>query len=176
MSSIAIERTESSVSWWLILLQGIASLIVGILLLTAPGATIAVMVQLLGAYWLVWGIVEIVALFVDRRNWILKLLSGILSVIAGLVVLQHPLWSAVLVPLTLVWVLGILALGSGLFTVIVALLDRSWAVAILGVLNILLGAILIANPILGVATLGLVLAGLAIIGGTGSITAAFRAR
>ncbi len=176
MASGAIERTASSVPWWLILVQGIASLILGILLLTAPGTTIVVLIQFLGAYWLVWGIVEIVSLFVNSHNWIWKLLSGLLSVIAGLIVLQHPLWSAVLVPLTLVWVLGILALGSGVFVLIASLLDRSWGVAILGVLNIVLGAILIANPILGAATLALMLAVFAIIGGVSAIGAAFYAR
>jgi uncharacterized membrane protein HdeD (DUF308 family) len=134
------------------------------------------LVQFLGAYWLVWGVVELVSLFVNRHDWIWKLLSGLLSVIAGLVVLQHPLWSAVLVPLTLVWILGFLALGSGVFALVAAIRGRSWGVAILGVLNVVLGLFLIGNPILGAATLWLVCAGVAIIGDIGGIVAAFRER
>ncbi len=176
MASVAIERTESSVPWWLILLQGIASLILGILLLTSPALTVVVLVQFLGAYWLVTGVFEIVAIFVNPRNWFWKLIGGVLAVIAGLVVLQHPLWSAILVPLTLVWVLGILALGSGLVMLIVGIRDRSWGVIIVGVLNILLGIFLLGNPILGIITLKWLVAGVAIIGGISAIGASFYAR
>jgi uncharacterized membrane protein HdeD (DUF308 family) len=41
--------------WWLFLLQGNAAIILGLMRLTAPGATLVVMVTSLGFYWLIEG-------------------------------------------------------------------------------------------------------------------------
>jgi uncharacterized membrane protein HdeD (DUF308 family) len=177
MATTTIEEIEGpSIPWWLILLQGIASLIVGILLLASPGATIFVLVQLLGVYWLVSGVFQIVAIFIDRRGWGWKLLWGIFGIIAGLVVLQHPLWSALLVPLTLVWILGFLAIGGGIVGIILGIKDRSWGIGILSVLNVLLGVFLLGNEVLGATLLVWVLAGAGIIGGIGAIAMSFHER
>ena len=45
--------------WWLGLIVSIALIIVGLLLLSAPAATTVVIVQVLGLWWLVGGIVEL---------------------------------------------------------------------------------------------------------------------
>src|SRR6266702_3648835 len=87
--------------WWLVMIAGITVFIVGLLLLISPGMILLVLVQLLGAYWLVTGILSLVSLCIDRTLWGLKLVSGILGVLAGLVVLRDPLWSAILVPTVL---------------------------------------------------------------------------
>jgi uncharacterized membrane protein HdeD (DUF308 family) len=81
---------SASVPWWLLLIQGIAAVILGVLLLAAPAATLVLMIQLLGAYWLVGGVFSLVSMFVDRTNWGWKLLGGIVAILAGLAVLQHP--------------------------------------------------------------------------------------
>src|SRR5690242_6668938 len=86
--------------WWVVLLEGIAGVIIGICLLISPGMTTLVLVQFLGFYWLFCGILSLVSLFVDRTAWGWKLVGGILGIIAGLIVIRHPLWSAVLIPTT----------------------------------------------------------------------------
>jgi uncharacterized membrane protein HdeD (DUF308 family) len=81
--------------WWIFLLQGIAGIILGLMLITAPGATLLVIVTFLGFYWLITGILALVRIFVDRSipwNW--SLLSGIVGILAGLLVLRHPVPSA----------------------------------------------------------------------------------
>lgn len=45
-------KGKMSSTWWLVLLQGIAVLILGILLLAAPEMTITVLIQFLGAFFL----------------------------------------------------------------------------------------------------------------------------
>jgi hypothetical protein len=64
------------VPWWLVLLQGVAAVLIGLLLVTQPGATLFTLVIFLGVYWLVGGIFDLVGIFLDRTNWGLKLLSG----------------------------------------------------------------------------------------------------
>jgi uncharacterized membrane protein HdeD (DUF308 family) len=64
-TTTAISPHHSSI-WWFFLLEGIAGIILGILLLTDPGATILVLVTFLGFYWLVMGILALVRMFIDR--------------------------------------------------------------------------------------------------------------
>jgi uncharacterized membrane protein HdeD (DUF308 family) len=176
MSAIALGRGSLAVPWWLILLQGIASLVIGLLLLAAPGESLIVLVQFLGAYWLVSGIFGLVAMFQDSRQWGWKLVFGILGILAGLVVFRHPLWSTVLVAEMTVLLVAILALITGFMELIGGWRGRNWGLAILGVLGILVGIILFLNPMLGAATLPFVLGVLGIVGGIGAIIVAIRTR
>jgi uncharacterized membrane protein HdeD (DUF308 family) len=102
-----------SARWWVFLLKGIAAILFGILLLTAPAATIVAITVFLGFYWLFTGVLELVRMFVDRSvPWIGSLLIGILGIVAGILVLNHPLFAAVLLPATLVLYLGVLGAAS----------------------------------------------------------------
>src|SRR3954463_16628122 len=89
---------DTTYPWWLILLEGIFAAIFGFLLLIAPGSTLVFLVQVLGFYLLIGGILRIVSIFLDSSIWGLKLVLGIIGIIGGIVVLNHPLWSALLVP------------------------------------------------------------------------------
>jgi uncharacterized membrane protein HdeD (DUF308 family) len=166
----------ASIPWWVILLQGIAAVIVGLLLLTEPGATIVSIVQVVGIYWLVGGILSIVSIFVDSQLWGWKLLSGLVGVLAGLFIVQHPIWSAVFVPTTLVIVIAVQGLVTGGVHLFLAFKHRSLGLGALGGLNILLGLILLGSPMSGVLALASVYGVLSIIGGGISIYTAFRAR
>ena len=162
--------------WWVLLLQGAAAVLFGLLLLAAPGATLVLTVELLGVYWLVGGIVTLVSIFVDHTHWGWKLVGGILAVLAGLAVLQHPLWSAILIPSTLVYFLGFVGLVTGIIAIADAFRGGGWASGIYGVLNILLGLILIGNPVLGALSAPWVYGILAVVGGLGTIFSAFTSR
>jgi uncharacterized membrane protein HdeD (DUF308 family) len=171
------EGTEGTpIPWWLVLLQGIAAVIVGIFLLTAPGITLLFLIQVLGFFWLISGILGIVSIFIDSSLWGWKLFSGILGIIAGIVVLQHPIWSTLLVPAVLVIFLGIQAIISGGASLILAFQGGGWGMGILGVLNIILGLVLLINPWIGVAVLPFILGALGLVGGIAGIVGAFAIR
>ncbi len=64
-------------------------MIIGIMLLTKYRQTTAiVLVQILGLYWLMRGIFDIVSIFVDHTAWGWKLFMGIIGIIAGIVILR----------------------------------------------------------------------------------------
>ena len=108
MAAVTRESTETlPVPWWLVLIQGIAGVIIGLLLLINPLKTTVFLVQFLGIYWFVSGIFGIVSIFLDKSMWGWKLFAGLLGIFAGVLILQHPLWSTLLVPATLVIILGI---------------------------------------------------------------------
>ncbi len=176
MANAISAEEERTTPWWLVLINGIAALILGILLITNTGATIFILVQFLGIYWLISGIFSIIAIFVDSSSWGWKLFSGILGIIAGILVLNHSLWSALLVPTVLVIIIGIQGIIVGILGLVQAFKGAGWGAGILGALSIIFGIILLANPILGAAALPWVLGIFGIVGGIAAIIAAFRLR
>lgn len=174
MTAEAMERGRADFPWWLVLIEGIALVILGILLVIKPGMASLIFVQFLGIYWLIAGIFRIISIFLDRSMWGWKLFAGILGILAGIFVLQYPVWSPVVILSTMVIILGIQGIiygGIGLFQ---AFKGAGWGAGILGAVSIAFGIYLLAN--IGAATLALpwVMGILAIVGGVAAIVMAFR--
>jgi uncharacterized membrane protein HdeD (DUF308 family) len=146
--------------WWLLLLGGILNVIVGILLLTNPAKTVLALVWVLGLYWLIQGIFILIGMFVDHSAWGWKLFMGILSILAGIVVLRHPIASTLAIPSILILLLGIQGLIVGVVSLIMAFKGGGWGAGILGAISIVFGIILILNY----ANLGTVLAFIWVVG------------
>ncbi len=165
----AIATADTDLPWWLYIVQGIALLLLGALALSAPGATLVVLVQLTGIYWLVSGIVTLLGLTSDRTSWGWKLFAGIVGILAGIAIVAHPLWASVLVPTTLVLVIGIFGIVNGAMMIFASFGQRRWTGVILGIFGVFLGLILVANPVIGAATLPFVIGAFALVGGVMSI-------
>ena len=176
MTAFAQRTDETGFPWWLVLLEGIAAAIIGLFLLTAPGATLLVLIQVMGIFWLVGGIFRIVSIFIDSSSWGWKLIGGILGILAGILVLQHPLWSTALVPAVYVIILGIQGIVAGGVSLVMAFQGEGWGVGILGVLSIIFSLILLFNVWIGVAALPFVLGAFGIVGGVFAVVMAFRIR
>ena len=161
-------------SRWPVLLLGILAVIFGVLFFIYPIPTLTLLVTFLGFYWLFNGIVALIDLFRDKtgRGW--KLLVGILGILAGVLVLVYPLYSAVLIPSVLAIIIGVEGLIIGAVYTVQGFSGAGWGTGILGILSIIFGLILIANPLVAAVGLVLLLAGLAIIGGIAAIIFAFR--
>ena len=141
-----LQPAPSSV-WWLYLLQGIAGILLGLMLITAPGQTLVAMVTFLGFYWLITGILSLVQIFVDRSvPWLWSLLSGILGIVAGIIVLRHPLLAALTVPTLIVIVLGIAALIMAGVNFVAGFQGGGLASFLLGIVNVLIGLLLLSSP------------------------------
>ena len=175
MSSYAGGRGEA-LPWGLVLVEGIVVALFGLILLVAPGASLVLLVWLLGIYLLVAGISRLVGIFLDSSSWGWKLVAGILCLIAGFAVLGNPLWSTTVASTWLVILVGFLAMLQGVAGLIVAFQGGSWGMGALSVLGILFGLFLAINPLIGVATLTLVLAIFMLIGGVGAVFQALRMR
>jgi len=175
VSSYAGGRGQA-LPWGLVLVEGIVVALFGLILLVAPGASLVFLMWLLGIYLLIAGIFRIVGVFLDSSSWGWKLAAGILCLIAGLAILSNPLWSTTLASTWLVILVGFLAMLQGGAGLIVAFQGGGWGMGALSVLGILFGLFLVINPLIGVATLTLVLAIFMLIGGVGAIVQGFRMR
>ena len=164
--------------WWLHLMGGILNIVIGLLLLTAPIKTVILLVLALGIYFLVSGIFTLVGMFVDHSAWGWKLFIGIISILAGMMVLRHPLISAIEVPMIIILILGIQGLITGIMFLALSFKGGGWGAGILGALSVIFGIILILNfARLGtVAALVWVTAIFALVGGIVQIYQAFKQR
>jgi len=162
--------------WWVILVDGIFSLIIGFLLLTDPLATTLVIVQFIGIFWLVTGVMSIIGIFMDRSMWGWKLVSGVVGILAGFAVMQHPLWSTFMLPAILVTFMGISGLVIGVVGLIGAFRGGGWAAGILAVVNLFFGLLLLGSPFIAAMALPWVYGVLAVAGGIFAIITAFRQR
>ena len=169
-------REETTFPWWLVLLEGIFAVFFGILLLVAPGATLVFLVQVLGFYLFIEGILRLVSIFLDSSLWGLKLGIGILGILAGIVVLNHPLLSALAIPTYIVYVIGFLAIFQGAGGLIQAFRGGGWGAGVLGILTIIFGIIVVSNPLIGVVALPFILGGFMLAGGIAAIATSFRLR
>src|SRR5688500_9067427 len=91
--------------WWLVLVAGVLSIVVGVAAMVWPGPTLLVVGLLFGVYLAVWGAMTITAAVTHDHSTVLRIvgvLLGVLGVIVGLVLMVRPGQSV----LTVAWVLG----------------------------------------------------------------------
>jgi uncharacterized membrane protein HdeD (DUF308 family) len=176
MTSTSLPSSQPGI-WWLFLLQGIAGILLGLMLISAPGTTLVALVTFLGFYWLITGVLSLVQIFVDRSvPWIWSLLSGVLGIAAGIIVLRHPLLAALTVPTFIVIVLGVEALIMGGVNLVAGIKGGGMASFILGVVNILIGLLLLSSPIAAALAIPLVFGVILLVQGISHVILAFRVR
>ena len=164
--------------WWLVLLEGIAVFLLGILLVTTPGITVVTLVVFLGIYWLVSGLFSIVRILLkdSAMHWGWLLTRGVLGVLAGILVLGYPLFSTILSSTVQVIILGGAAILMGVISLIQASQGDGLGAVILGAINGIFGVILLASPLVPTDVLPLLLGILGLIGGVVLILLSFRIR
>ncbi len=142
---------------WALIVFGILSIVAGVLAFAWPGATVLVLVMLLGIDLLIYGVMAMVAAFSAGQGRVLAVIFGVLSLIAGTALFLRPLRNigAVVIVLSVFWVAG------GLVQTIGSIVDRppnwGWELAA-GLLSIAAGILAIAWP-------GITLLAVAIIAG-----------
>ncbi len=135
--------------WWMTLIMGIASVVFGGLLLFGSLGTkvntYQLLIALLGIWWVIDGIVDIVHIFHDRTRWGWNLFIGIISIIAGTWILFYPVYAGVALPRIFVLILGIYGVMEGIVLLFVAFRGGGWGAGILGAIALVLGLVLMAN-------------------------------
>lgn len=105
--------------WWVILLEGLAGIVVGIMTLVWPSITALTLLYLIAAWAVITGVMEIVAAIQLRRviegEWMM-VLSGIASIIFGIILFIFPGEGA----LGLTWLIGIYAIIFGVMLIVLA--------------------------------------------------------
>jgi uncharacterized membrane protein HdeD (DUF308 family) len=172
-------RPQDSWLWWLPLVFGISAILLGGLLLVRPSITAIILVVVMGVFWLIEGVIDVILALVQRApQWGWRLAGGIISALAGLFILAYPIEGTLVAVIVLFWVLVIGAIISGILNIIGGLqaATRSWWTVLLGVLKIVLAVLLLENPLVGTLALVPALGILAIVDGIVAIIWAFQFR
>jgi uncharacterized membrane protein HdeD (DUF308 family) len=168
---------QQSNLWGLFLLQGLAGILLGAMLLAEPGATLIALTTFLGFYWLITGVLALVRIFTDRAvPWIWSLLVGVVGIAAGVLVLRHPLLAALTAPTVLVIILGAQGLVMGVFDIMGGLKGGGIGLFILGAINVLVGLLLLGSPVAAALAVPLVFGVLLLVQGVALVIWAFRLR
>jgi uncharacterized membrane protein HdeD (DUF308 family) len=158
MSEVSINSDqlhEATWGWWLALLIGVLSIIAGVIVVAKPSDSLSTLAVIFGIFILVDGILELVAsLSSQTQNRGLLAVIGVISVIAGVLLIRHPLGGVRAVAL----VVGIWLIAAGLVRFVAAFETpehRLWRIGVSLVLGIF-GLVIVANPHIGYATLAVV--------------------
>jgi uncharacterized membrane protein HdeD (DUF308 family) len=180
MERRTVMASELARNWWLVALRGVIGILFGIGAFVWPGATLAALVIVFGAYVFVDGIFAVVAGIGMRRQlslWWLVVLEGVAGIILGLLTFRSPDTTA-LVLLTLIAAWSIV---SGIFEIATALrlrklIPNEWLTILSGVVSIIFGILLIAQPSAGAISIVWLLGGYALLFGMLTLMFAFRLR
>ena len=140
--------------YWLLLLAGLLGVAAGIIVLAEPGISLATLAVVTGVFLLVSALFEIPAAIVGgmpHRG--LLAVMGVLTAIAGVLLIRHPIAGVVAVALLLgLWLMtvGIVRLMASFD----ASENRGWQM-VLALLEIAAGIVIVSSPGIGVATLAL---------------------
>jgi len=162
--------------WWAVLLEGVIAIIVGLFLLYRPAVTTVFLLQILGIFWVAGGILSVLSALIFSGNRLWKLLSGILGIIAGIVILMYPLISPFIVLTLFVIFIGAWAIVTGAMKLVWGLKGGGWGMGILGVLTIILGILLLSNSLVGALFLPWIFGFFLIIGGIGAVIGGLKMR
>jgi uncharacterized membrane protein HdeD (DUF308 family) len=167
-------------NWWVLLIRGILAVTFGILALSRPAVTLAAIVMLLGAYYLVDGIFSIItSLTAPRgyRGWVSMLISGIAGVVIGLITFFMPRVTAVvLLYFVIAWLMvtGVMQIIAGIR--LRKKLHGEFFLIAGGILSVLFGFYLLVNPGVGALAVMWLIGVYAITFGVIMIVAALRLR
>jgi uncharacterized membrane protein HdeD (DUF308 family) len=142
--------------WWLVLLFGVAALGVGIFFVVSPHETLSTFTAIAGVFVLADGVIAVVAsIFGSGEGRGLLALLGVLSAIAGLILIKKPFETLVLFTL----IVGVWFVVAGIVRVVSAFASREAGGGniLVAILDLTAGAVILAWPDLGLATLAVII-------------------
>jgi uncharacterized membrane protein HdeD (DUF308 family) len=118
VSAVASREREAGTRVWMALL-GALSFFVGILCLRHVFATLLALALLLGIFWIIYGVIHAFTGIAHREtpNRGLTVIAGVLSIVAGIIILSFPAVSVLALAIVLgIWLIlyGILMIAAGL--------------------------------------------------------------
>ena len=161
------------------LFRGLAAIVFGVLTLVWPKITLAVLVLIFGIFAVISGITAIVAALRSREehHWGLLLFEGILGVLAGAVALVWPGITA----LAFLFLIASWAILTGILELVAPLafpmsFGRGLVFALSGIVSIVFGTLIAAQPAAGLLAVVWLIGVYAIIIGIMHVVVYFEAR
>lgn len=148
-------------AWWLLLVVGVMCIAAGIIVLVQPDISLVTLAVVTGVFMVVDGVFDVLSSLpraAEHRGMVALL--GILTVVVGLVLINHPVTGVLAVAL----LIGIWLIAFGMVRLFDAFATEghgAWSV-IAAIVEVIAGIVILAAPEIGVATLA-ILVGIAFI-------------
>lgn len=160
--------------WWAFLVQGFVMLVLAVLIVVQPQT----LIFLIGAYAIIDGILKLISGLGDQPDGQSRwpaLILAVVSILAGLVIVANPAFSAGLIT----YIIALWAILVGILVLVWAFRLRQevaneWLLIVFGILSIVFGVIVLANIQEGVLALRSIFVIYMVAGGILAIALAFR--
>ncbi len=166
-------------SWWVLLLYGIVAVVFGLIAIARPLSAATALTWVIGVMALMEGLISLFAAFRGNsgvpRGWLL--VYALASIVFGVLAVINPLATAsVLILLLAAWLIV-----AGIYRIVFAVrvrkhLQGEWLLILSGLLAIVLGVLMVANPMAGIAVTTLWIGVGSLIYGALQIAVAWRIR
>jgi uncharacterized membrane protein HdeD (DUF308 family) len=134
--------------WWMVLVRGILLVLLGIVTLWQPFAAVLAFAFVFGIYAIADGVLVIIAAVSSRKQytgWGWLIAQGILTIIAGILIVSLPTAAGLIGVFAILWFLVISTFAAGVMEISAAVRhhgsDKAWGITG-GVLDILFGILL----------------------------------
>jgi len=166
--------------WWLFVVRGVCAVLLGIAALAVPGLTLIALVALFGAYAFADGVLASVAAAraaSHDRPWWPLLVEGVVGIAIGVLTFFWPDLTA----MTLLYLIAAWALVTGVLEIAAAVRLRreiagEWLLGVAGVLSVVFGLYVLANPLAGALAVVAIVGAFALIFGATLIWLGLRLR
>lgn len=149
------EVREATWGWWLALLIGLVSIVAGVIVIAEPSNSLKTLAVIFGIFVLIDGIAALVSALVSHpASRGLTAVLGVISVIAGVLLIRHPLGGVRAVAL----LIGIWLIAAGVVRLVGAFEtpeNRFWRIIVALVLAAF-GIAIVAEPHIGYGTLAVI--------------------
>ena len=140
-------------AWWVMLLRGILAIILGLFAFLKPACMMVGLVQLMGLFFLIDGVLLILGAitgFTGGSRW-LALLGGIFYMLAGVAIFSSPLLITFVTELFVIYLMAFFVLITGIMRIITAIRlwktnNHKWLLLVEGIIGIVFAVILIESP------------------------------
>ena len=142
-------ENQVSSNWYMVLIKGIIMVLLAMLVLAGPADALVAYSIFIGIGFFIAGIVVIYrgfALKSVNTNWGWTVFGGFLDLVIGYIIMANPLYAAAILP----FLIGFWAVVYGIYLFIDAFADKGnmgWKI-VGGLLIIILGNIIMFNPLL----------------------------
>ncbi|MDQ1306728.1 MAG: hypothetical protein QG671_2560 [Actinomycetota bacterium] len=147
-------------SWWVVLVLGIISIVAGGIFLIWPGKTIVVVAVFFGVWLIVTGIIQLVQGFnneLDTGSRVLAVIVGIISILLGILCFRGGIANGVYI---LSLFIGFSFLFRGIWQLITGIQAKGMSgrglIIFAGILGIIAGIIVLTVPLGSLVTLALI--------------------
>lgn len=150
---VATIKEHAEELWWLFILQGIASIIFGVVALFYPGLTLLTLVISLAVYAVIIGIIDVIhglsSVGRTQSSWF-SLILGLVLLGMGIYLVRNPAISLG----AFIIVVGTILVVRGIFDLVAAAFfggadNRRWLMAVSGILGVVAGVYIWSNPVVG---------------------------